>query len=236
MRNNQHPPFNLVSIGDEPQSVMIIDQLVKNPGELIDLAAAEPGFSAQASDFYPGVRKPAPRSYTQYLLDTVAPLIASAFQLDSNQRASISLCAFSLTTTPTGKLHPLQCVPHIDTQDRHQFAIVHYLCDERFGGTAFYRHKKTGYESIDAGRSQEYFSQLKAEITSGGLTRLEYVNGSTPLFERIASFDLRFNRALVYRSYCLHSGNISEAIGLSKNPRSGRLTLNSFLNFDPAPH
>jgi hypothetical protein len=122
-------------------------------------------------------------------------------------------------------------VPHIDTHDPNQFAMVHYLCSEHYGGTSFYRHRTTGHESITDTRLEEYFRILKQEVMTGGLPKLAYINGDTSLFERIAQIEVKFNRAIIYRSNALHAGDISEALGLAKNPDDGRLTLNTFINF-----
>lgn len=220
-------------IGTELQPVIVIDNFVTDPLALVDLAAGSPAFAAQATDFYPGLRKLVPGDYSRQMLQNVGPIIKEVFELAADTAAKISLCAFSLTTTPVGKLRPIQCVPHIDTHDPNQFAVVHYLCDERYGGTAFYRHRSTGFESITEVRFRDYFRLLKAEVVNQGLPELGYINGSTTLFEQIASFKVKYNRALIYRSNVLHSGNISEAIGLSADPRLGRLTASSFIHLAP---
>ncbi len=59
----------------------------------------------------------------------------------------------------------------------------------------------------------------------------DYINGDTELFQRIGQVPVKFNRCIVYRSNLLHSGDINPTLGLSANPREGRLTLNSFFRF-----
>lgn len=221
------------AIGSELQPVIVIDKLVAEPQALVELASCSPAFAAQARDFYPGLRKQVTGDYSRQLLQTVEPIIKEIFELANDSRAKISLCAFSLATTPARKFRPIQCVPHIDTHDQNQFAVVHYLCDERYGGTAFYRHRSTGFETITQERFHNYFRLLKAEVVNQGLPEPGYINDSSELFEQIASFGVKYNRALVYRSNALHSGNISEAVGLSADPRHGRLTANSFIHFLP---
>jgi hypothetical protein len=44
-----------------------------------------------------------------------------------------------------------------------------------------------------------------------------------------------FNRLLIYRGASLRSGNIGPGFAFDANPRTGRLTLNLFLRFQPAP-
>jgi hypothetical protein len=49
------------------------------------------------------------------------------------------------------------------------------------------------------------------------------------LFERTALVDAAYNRALLYRSYVLHSGAIARDAVLSTDPAAGRLTITAFL-------
>jgi hypothetical protein len=137
-----------------------------------------------------------------------------------------------MTTEATACLIPIQCIPHYDSSDTHQFAVVHYLCGEHHGGTSFYRHRQTGYESISAARSGQYIKTLDREATSRGLPKADYINGDSELFERVASVDAKFNRAIFYCSNLLHSGNIQAANGLNSDPRIGRLTATTSLIFE----
>jgi hypothetical protein len=217
--------------GNENNKIIVIDHFHSNPETLLTLAETEPHFAGQSSDFYPGIRKIIESEYAEQTLAAVAPIIRDIFKPNAALRAQQNLCAFSLATTPTHQLRPIQCVPHIDTHDNNQFALVHYLCSAPYKGTSIYRHKSTGFETINSDRLEGYFKILKQEVTSGGLPNFDYINGDTVLFERIGNIELVFNRAVIYHSNLLHSGNISEAIGLSNNPREGRLTANMFICF-----
>jgi hypothetical protein len=226
--------IEVIHLGAEGHPLIVVDNFFEYPGVLVDLAAEGEDFVGRRTDYYPGIRKPVTGDYSASLLLRVEPLIRRFFQVRDDSCASISLCAFSLTTLPAAKLRPIQCVPHIDTHDPNQFAVVHYLCDEGYGGTSFYRHRQTGYENITGERLQDYFRILKQEVVAGGLSDLDYINGDTALFERIANIPVKFNRALIYRSNSLHSGNVSESFGLSSDPRAGRLTANTFIRFSAA--
>jgi hypothetical protein len=223
--------FRVELIGHEQNPLLIIDNLCAAPEQLVEQACAEPGFIAQASDFYPGLRKHIAGDYPAQSLHTIVPIVREVFSIPPELRVQMSLCAFSLTTTPPEKLRPIQSVPHIDTHDSQQFAMVHYLCAESFGGTSFYRHRSTGHESINQERFTDYFKILKQEVMDEQLSRFSYINGDTNLFERIHRIPVVFNRAIVYRSNQLHSGDISPHSGLSTDPRAGRLTANSFFSF-----
>lgn len=218
-------------LGQEKNPLLVIDQFATAPEQLIAEACNEPGFSAQASDFYPGLRKPVDPIYAQQSLALVAPLVKQHFLIAEPLRAELSLCAFSLTTTPADKLRPIQAVPHIDTPDPLQFAMVHYLCSENFGGTSFYRHRSSGYETITEPHMADYFKTVKQELMAQNRREFDYINGDTELFQRIGQVPVKFNRCIIYRSNLLHSGDINPTLGLSANPREGRLTINSFFRF-----
>ncbi len=227
----ESPQVRIELLGQEKNPLLIIDNFFAAPEHLLEQANSEPGFTAQASDFYPGLRKQIIGDYPAQSLQTVIPLIHDIFSIAPERKAQLSLCAFSLTTTAPEKLRPIQSVPHIDTHDPLQFAMVHYLCAESFGGTSFYRHRSTGHESITQERLTDYFKILKQEVMDEQQTRFNYINGDTRLFERIYQVPVVFNRAIVYRSNQLHSGDISAQLGLSTDPRAGRLTTNSFFCF-----
>lgn len=222
--------MHLDYVGQEKNPVAVFDDFFPTPEQLLELAASTPAFMAQTSDYYPGVRKLIHGDYSQWVLDRLVPVIREFFAPADTTRAHISLCAFSLATTPTYKLRPIQCVPHVDTQDNNQFALVHYLCPEHYGGTAFFRHRASGYESITQERSSTYFPLIKQQLLQAGMGLGGYIQGDTELFEKIGQVDVRFNRAILYRSNLLHSGLIRESVGLSSDPRQGRLTANCFIH------
>lgn len=228
--NNQWQ-LQIEYLGEEKNPLLIIDNFAASPEQLLGEACEPPGFMAQASDFYPGLRKPVNAHYAQQSLSAVEPLVKKYFAIDEPLQAGLSLCAFSITTTPAEQLRPIQAVPHIDTPDPLQFAMVHYLCSETFGGTSFYRHRSSGYETITEARMAPYFKTVKQELMAEARQSFDYINGDTPLFQRIGQVPVQFNRCIIYRSNLLHSGDINPTLGLSANPREGRLTLNSFFRF-----
>ncbi|PUA28283.1 MAG: hypothetical protein B0W54_17585 [Cellvibrio sp. 79] len=228
-----NPDFSLQveHIGNEKNPLLIIDNVAAAPEQLRELATSAPGFIAQASDFYPGLRKPVTGNYPAACLAALEPVVRKQFDIPTHAKIELSLCAFSLTTTPPGQLRPIQSIPHIDTHDTNQFALVHYLCAPAFGGTSLYRHRSTGFESITQPRLQDYFRIVKQEVMAEDKREFTYINGSTALFERIIQVNARFNRAVIYRSNQLHSADINPHYNLSADPCHGRLTLNAFFRF-----
>lgn len=227
---NPHCRVSVQKIGHEQNPVLIIDDFFAEPELLIAKAEGYPAFTANASDFYPGLRKLITGDYSFECQQALSPLIREYFDVAEDSKAHSDACVFSLATTPQHKLRPIQCVPHIDTHQPHHFAMVHYLCSEKFSGTSFYRHRATRYETITSEHLEDYFKLLKSQVMSGGLPEITYIDGDTELFERIGNIPLKFNRAIVYKSNALHSGNLT-AECLSDLPRQGRLTANLLMRF-----
>jgi hypothetical protein len=146
---------------------------------------------------------------------------------------TLSMCHYSLITTPATELTPPQRIPHVDSCAKSGLATIHYLFKANLGGTAFYRHRSTGFETIDEARRAHYARALDAEL-AGAAPAPGYINGSSHLFEQIAKQDGVFNRMLVYRRNCLHSGCIEASIP-DPNPATGRLSINSFIDWTPSP-
>src|SRR5690606_20694115 len=133
--------------------------------------------------------------------------------------------SFSIVSTPPGALTIAQRLPHVDAFTEDRIALVHYLSPGDGDGTAFFRHRATGFETVTEARRDLFFRHLDTEMRHGGVPPPGYVLGDTPLFETIRTERARYNRALLYRSWNLHSGAISPDAVLSADPIDGRLTV-----------
>jgi hypothetical protein len=138
-----------------------------------------------------------------------------------------------VVTLPGEKLEFLQRVPHFDSTNRNGLASVHYLFRGNLGGTAFYRHRSTGFECIDESRKAHYFEILNQESTGPHAPAPGYINGDTPLFEQIGKQDGVFNRILIYPRNILHSGDLAPDFVPDPNPATGRLSINTFIDVLP---
>ena len=223
-----HPDFAVrkSSIGREQAPLLVIDNVLANPEQLVDLAAAK-RFVDDATHF-PGIRAKAPLSYQQFVLEQMRALFDEAFGAQTGTRR-FTACHFSLVTTPPEELSHLQCIPHIDSMSGDELAFVHYLFERDLGGTAFYRHRHTGFEVITPAREAEYFRHTAAEQAGPDKPQRGYIDASTALYEQTHSEAGVFNRMLVYRRNSLHSGSFVLPQALDPNPRTGRLTLNGFI-------
>ncbi len=223
----------LTIVGNDHIPVLVIDNLVLKPEQLVDLAcstqSAENEYQQQNSDYYPGVRRKAPLSYIDKITQLL-PLFTASFGLTKAKQADVIMSAFSISTTVPEQLRPIQMLPHFDTPAENQFAMVHYLCDAEHGGTSIYRHKASGFERISPERLSLYRVQLKQQAIAARLhENPKYIDGDTALFSQIHSVAARMNRAIIYPSNALHSGNIQPELGLLSDPRQGRLTISSFV-------
>jgi hypothetical protein len=220
------PDITVRRIGREEQPLVVIDNFAPDPNTL--RAAAIAARFGPAEQHYPGIRAPLPADYMPGQQPVITALLADVF----GQPGSIEIidASFSMVTAEPAALSVNQRLPHCDAFAIERIALIHYLAPEGGDGTAFFRHRSTGFETVDQARAPIYFDQLGAEIRYGGEPPLAYVADDTALFERTMLAEARYNRALIYRSYLLHSGAISPGAVLSPDPASGRLTVTAFLS------
>ncbi|OQW60439.1 MAG: hypothetical protein A4S17_00670 [Proteobacteria bacterium HN_bin10] len=220
------PSVSVASVGQERETVVVIDDFAPDPHSLRQQAAK----AAFARDelHYPGVKSPAPAHY----FEAVQPIIASVMRelFGFRQGASVLRATYSLVTTPPDLLSVEQRLPHVDALEPGRMAILHYLALDDDDGTSFYRHRSTQFETLTAERSGAYFDSLNADLAEHGPPPAAYINGDSAIFERTAHFEGRFNRALIYRGRLLHSGAIRADRELFSDPAIGRLTVTSFLS------
>lgn len=212
-------------IGLERQPIVIVDGFHPNPDSLRATAEATP--FASAPHHYPGIRADLPSDYFAQVRLVLASVLREVF----GHASGIDLidASFSIVTTPPAELTVEQRLPHIDAVQANRIALVHYLAQNGGDGTAFFRHRASGFETIDPQRSAGYLATLNAELRGQGALPAGYIGEDNALFERIAAVDARYNRAVIYRSAILHSGAIGPDATLDADPATGRLTVTAFL-------
>lgn len=218
---------SVYQLGDEKSPLLVIDDFLQN-AELLVEDACQQRF-VQNSPLYPGLRAPVPISFQSLFLNALTRQLQEVFQLKGT-KLGLSMCQYSIVTLQADQLALLQRIPHFDSTKRDELAAVFYLFKEDLGGTSFYRHKKTGYETIDEGRRIPYFKSLESENGTNNIPEQGYINGDTALFKRIGEQKGIFNRLIVYRRQNLHSGSISPSFVPSTDPRKGRLTISIFID------
>jgi hypothetical protein len=217
----------VLRVGHERQPVLIIDDFLAHPEALVDFAAGANFVTPK--NWYPGLRaEPLPQPYVMEIIRALHTLIGENFELPSEGDVNVNTY-FGLATMPPDSLSVLQRLPHFDTSNPRQVAVLHYLCDGAHGGTSFYRHRSTGYETVGESRQRLYYERLNAE--AGAATPpARYMSGDDALYEETARIEAKFNRLAIYRSCALHSANV-ESGRLNRDPRLGRLTANIFLAY-----
>jgi hypothetical protein len=228
---NSEAEIRVARQGREAQPVIVIDDWLAEPERWREAAAQQR--YGRIGPYYPGLRATVPPEAAAAMREALAPLIAETFGLDPVP--PVLEAYFSIVTTPPEALAPIQRLPHFDGLEPERIAILVYLSAEAQGGTAFYRQRATGFETVDPARFPAFEAALRAGVAEHGLPPAAYIGGDTPLYERIAHYEAKPNRALVYRGHSLHCAAIPPGVPLPADPALGRLTVNSFL-FDPKAH
>ena len=222
---NPAAQVSVVQQGEERQPVIVIDEVLADREHWRELAAqAEYG---RIGAHYPGIRALFPEDASQALRTELEPLLGRVFEMDPVP--PVFECYYSIVTTQPEALAPIQRLPHVDGLERDRIAILIYLSGGEVGGTAFYRQRATGFETLDRERFPAFKAALEAGVAEHGLPPAAYISGDTPLYQQIARYEARPNRALIYRSRALHCGDIVPGAQLAADPVKGRLTINSFL-------
>lgn len=221
------PAIQATAIGRERQPLVTIDHFAADPDRL--RAAAIAARFGPADQHYPGLRAPLPADYWQEQEPLVSDLVRNVFGLYG--RVHLVDASFSLVTTPPSQLSVKQRLPHVDAFGAGRLAFVHYLCPEGGDGTAFFRHRSTGFETVNEARAPAYFDRVASELAETE-SPPAYVAGDTPFYECTTLGEARYNRALLYRSFMLHSGAIRPDVVLSPDPARGRLTVTAFLSVE----
>ncbi len=219
------PAIQIEIIGHERQPVVVVDDFVAEPERLRTAAAAlayEP-----LGRHYPGVRAPVAPDEVSAYLTPLQELIAQVFGVA--REIELVSAAYSIVTTRPADLTPIQRLPHFDGFEAGRVALLHYLGGPEQGGTAFYRHRSTGYETITADRHATYDAALHRDVARHGLPGPAYIAGDTPIYEQTARFAARANRALIYRGHLLHCADLPADLDFTPDPRTARLTVNTFL-------
>lgn len=210
-------------IGAEQQPLLVVDDVLADPWAMIDAARAA-DFYRPPHTHYPGLNANLPEAYYRTVVTALRGPIEAAFGLKAS--AALKFFGFfALATTPAERASPVQRLPHLDGPDPRRLAMVHYVCQGAFGGTGFFRHQATGFESVDASRQEAYAAALQAELAR---ERASFAGADTPGYDLIDQAEPVFNRLIVYRGNVLHAGLLGRGGG-SADPATGRLTANGFI-------
>lgn len=211
--------------GREQEPVVQIDNFSHMAGELLEAGKAAQYQPAGAS--YPGIRSWCEPAYLDRRRELMMQVMGRVFGVQRGVSCEVS--TFSVVTLQPEELSPGQRLPHYDETDPMLVAVMHYLLGPETGGTAFYRHKRSGFEAITPEREAAYHAALKEDEREYGVPDPGYYHGDSNRFELIGEIEAKPDRLILYRGRLLHSGVIPDPAALSADPADGRLTVNMFL-------
>jgi Family of unknown function (DUF6445) len=219
------PEISIRPMGREGEPLVVIDGFSGMVDVLLEAAYTAQYQHAGAS--YPGMRSWADPSYLDRRRDLMMKVMQQVFGFSKGVRLDAS--TFSLVTLGEHELNPLQRIPHYDHSGGEVIAVMHYLLGPESGGTAFYRHRRTGFETVTPTREAAYNAALAQDEAEHGMPPARFCYGDTDWFELIDEVEAVPDRLVLYRGRQLHSGVIPNPAVLSSDPRKGRLTINMFL-------
>jgi hypothetical protein len=217
---------HLRRIGEEQQPLLVVDDVLADPDAMID-AARSADFYVPRHTHYPGLNAPLPESYYRTVVTALRGPIEAAFGLSREVYLNY-FGFFALATTRARDAEPIQKIPHHDAPDPGRLAMVHYLCRGDHGGTGFFRHRATGFESIDQTRHAAYVAAAQAELAQAGAGAATYAGPDMAHYQMVGQAEMVFNRLILYRGHVLHSALLGPDPGAA-DPARGRLTANGFI-------
>lgn len=238
--NQVNPKFThkILHVGNEKTPVFILDDFLLDTAPAINFAVEQHYAQEQVpadgvkKNVFPGVRANVDGDYGNTLIQAIASVFYGFYKVPTNLDLIPVSGDYSLMTTAEKDMDLLQCIPHFDTANVYQFAVLHYLNEGDFGGTAFYRHIPTGFECITPPRVDKYLSSAQAFIDENGNPEQKYFTQSTQHFELLETVAYKPNRVVIYPSNILHSAFIENPNhDINSDPKTGRLTANIFLDF-----
>jgi hypothetical protein len=213
-------------VGEERQPLLVVDDVLADPYAMIDAARAA-AFHAPPHTHYPGLNAPLPQAYYRTVVAALRGPIEAAFGL-SRAVGLDYFGFFALATTAARDADPIQKIPHHDGPDPDRLAMVHYLSRADHGGTGFFRHRGTGFESVGPERHAPYVAIAQAQLAATGLGGATYAGAGLADYALIDQVEPVFNRLIVYRNHVLHSALLGPSAA-SADPGQGRLTANGFI-------
>ncbi len=109
-----HPDLRLcqLAIGAERAPLLVIDNFVASAEALVADACAR-AFTVR-SRYFPGIRAEAPLAYQRLLLTRLRSELLDCLGVSAGT-LTLSMCHYSVITTPAQELAPAQRIPHVDS-------------------------------------------------------------------------------------------------------------------------
>lgn len=223
----------MLEVGSEKTRIFVIDDFLTALNPLLNHAHQEANFCLEQVTSYPGIRAELPDSYTQLVSEFLLPLFQRVYQVPVESSLILKAGKYSQVSLIEDELQERHCLPHYDSVKPHYFAVLHYLNSGVFGGTSFFHHKPTGFETINQARKTSYLQSvtdfLKAH--TGTFFQQYFIQGDHQ-YDCTKTIEYKQNRLVVYPSSLLHSPAIKPSKDISCDVKEGRLTANMFIDFE----
>lgn len=223
--------------GLESNRLVVIEDVLADAQHAVDIARNLVPFAPERTTAYPGLRhqltpdQTEGAGYVRAVLAAVAPVVCRMYGAPS---FDIVEASFSIVTQRPADLTPRQRSPHFDSFDPNHVAILHHLHRLPGTGTAFYRHRRTGFEKASEARRPALEVAWAQDQAEYGDPKEAFAGSSDGRYEQIFAVEGRFNRLLIYQGALFHSGQVPPDFAFDPNPATGRLTGTIFLKITPA--
>lgn len=222
----------------ENEFCVVVDDFLKDPDMLVELACRYRADFSNPNVGYPGVQLRINDDAMKEIYRFVRSKMSKSFAFMRGRIGIRSL--LSMVTLPPDRLAFMQRICHIDHNpdpSRGKYAALVYLFhDERLGGTGFYRWKdeQLVWKALEVLRSdpaagEEFLKQHFPTFREPP----RYMTESNEIAELLFTVPPRFNRFVFYSGDMPHSAAITAPEVLSDDFEKGRLTLNLFFSVLP---
>ncbi|MCI2283533.1 DUF6445 family protein [Colwellia sp. MSW7] len=228
---NRQATLNIEYIGQDKTPILIIDNYADNHNELVDQVIAHAQFIPDEVTNYPGIRSAIPKALVVGYLKPLIEVLYRVYKLPDLLQPNPIDNYLSLITKQPNELSAMQSWPHFDTPNPNLIAIIHYMNKGTHGGTAFFKHNKSGLDRINNDNKETYLKFAQAYFQSSTLRELNYCNEQHNEFTCYKTVAYKPNRLIVFPGQLLHSTLVNAATDINSDPITGRLTANLFLSF-----
>jgi hypothetical protein len=223
----------------EDHHCVIVDDFLQDPRELVEFAASKAAQFSAANSHYPGIFIEVNDEAMTEIYRFIRSKMTKHFPF---LRGDLKLSTFlSIVTLLPDELSALQRMCHTDpTPDssRTTYAALLYLFEnEELGGTSFFNYwkkhklleKVETMELEDPDKAHEFLLRNFPTFRNPA----KYMTESNEIAELLRTIPAQFNRMIFYSGQIPHNAAITAPEQLSRDCRTGRLTLNVFADVLP---
>ena len=223
----------------EDQHCVIVDNFLRDPHVLVEIAARQADAFSMPKYRYPGLLLGLDDSVMTDIYGFIRSKMTKQFPF---LRGDLKMWTFlSMVTLQPDELAIGQRHCHTDydlDSDRIRYAALVYLFEnEDLGGTSFFsyleKYKLLKQVEDIAGEDLDKARTYLLENFPTYRKPARYMTGSNEIAELLCTIPARFNRLIFYSGQIPHSAAITSPELLSKDFRKGRLTLNVFADVLP---